>query len=412
MKVNKKSVLGFGALIAAGALALTGCAGGSTGGDNGDSGSDKGSTLTVWVDSNRAPAIKDVAKAFEEEKGIKVDVVIRDFGKIRDDFTAQVPTGKGPDITIGAHDWIGQFVNDGVVAPIELGDKASEFEEVAISAVTYDGKTYGLPYAIENIAILRNTALADSTPATFDEMIAKGQAAGTKYPFLIGLDENTSDAFHLYPFETSFGNQVFASNADGSYDGSKLTLGDPSGLEFANWLAAQGAAGILKPGLTGDLAKAAFNAGEAPYFISGPWNLPDAEAAGIDVSVDAIPTAGPQAAQPFVGVQAFFVNAKSKNALAANEFLVNYIATADVQTALFEAGGRPPALTESFEAAQSDPHVAGFAEVGANGVPMPSVPQMGSVWDDWGKAQAAIMKGADPASTWTKMATDIQGKIG
>ena len=29
-------------------------------------------------------------------------------------------------------------------------------------------------------------------------------------------------------------------------------------------------------------------------------------------------------------------------------------------TALFEAGGRAPALTESFEAAQSDPIVAGF----------------------------------------------------
>jgi arabinogalactan oligomer/maltooligosaccharide transport system substrate-binding protein len=40
-------------------------------------------------------------------------------------------------------------------------------------------------------------------------------------------------------------------------------------------------------------------------------------------------------------VQTFFVSAKSANALIANEFLVNYIATADVQTALFKAGGRP-----------------------------------------------------------------------
>ncbi len=407
MKVIRRRALGLSALATAVVL-LAGCAGGGDGG-GGDASEN---TLTVWIDSNRAEAMKEVAATFEEEKGIKVDLVIRDFGKLRDDFTAQVPTGKGPDITIGSHDFIGAWVRDGVIAPVELGDKAADFEKVALEAVAYDGKSYGLPYAIENVAILRNTALAESTPATFDEMIAQGQAAGTTYPFLIGLDENNGDSFHLYPFQTSFGSQVFAQNEDGSYDGTQLTLGGPEGVAYAQWLGVQGAAGILKPGLTPDLAKSAFNEGQAPYFISGPWNVPDAQAAGIDVAVDPIPSAGGEEARPFVGVQAFFVSAKSKNALAANEFLVNYLATEEVQTALFEVGGRAPALTASFEAAQSDPIVAGFAKVGANGVPMPSVPQMGSVWEDWGKAQVAIMKGADPASTWDKMVADIQSKIG
>ncbi len=407
MKVIRRRALGLSALATA-AVLLAGCAGGGEGG-GGDASEN---TLTVWINSNRAEAMKEVAATFEEEKGIKVDLVIRDFGKLRDDFTAQVPTGKGPDITIGSHDFIGAWVRDGVIAPVELGDKAADFEKVALEAVAYDGKSYGLPYAIENVAILRNTALAESTPATFDEMIAQGQAAGTTYPFLIGLDENNGDSFHLYPFQTSFGSQVFAQNEDGSYDGTQLTLGGPEGVAYAQWLGVQGAAGILKPGLTPDLAKSAFNEGQAPYFISGPWNVPDAQAAGIDVAVDPIPSAGGEEARPFVGVQAFFVSAKSKNALAANEFLVNYLATEEVQTALFEVGGRAPALTASFEAAQSDPIVAGFAKVGANGVPMPSVPQMGSVWEDWGKAQVAIMKGADPASTWDKMVADIQSKIG
>jgi arabinogalactan oligomer/maltooligosaccharide transport system substrate-binding protein len=47
---------------------------------------------------------------------------------------------------------------------------------------------------------------------------------------------------------------------------------------------------VLNPNLTGDLAKAAFNAGKSPYFLSGPWNVPTRKA-GI-VSVDAIPSAG------------------------------------------------------------------------------------------------------------------------
>ncbi len=414
MKVTKKGMLGASMLVVASMLTLAGCSSSGTATPSG-SGEAASGSLTVWVDADRARALEDVAKTFEKEKGVKVNLVVKDYGKIRDEFTAQVPTGKGPDITIGGHDWIGAFVKDGIVAPVELGDKAADFEKVAVEAVTYDSKTYGLPYAIENIAILRNTALAASTPATFDEMIAAGKAAGTEYPFVVGLDPQASDPYHLYPFQTSFGNAVFARNADGSYDASKLTIGDESGQKFAAWLTAQGDTGtkVLNLNLSGDLAKEAFNAGKSPYFLTGPWNVADAEKAGIKLSIDAIPSAGGSEAQPFAGVQAFFVSAKSKNALVANEFLVNYIATADVQTALFKAGGRPPALTESFEAAQSDPIVAGFAKVGANAVPMPSIPQMGSVWDDWGKTQAALIKGtADPAATWVAMATTIQGKLG
>lgn len=126
-------------------------------------------------------------------------------------------------------------MKDGIVAPAELGDKSADFEKVAMEAVSYDGKTYGLPYAIENIAILRNTALADSTPATFDEMIAKGPRGGTEYPFVVGLDPQTAGPYHLYPFQTSFGNSVFARNADGSYDPSQLTIGDEAGQQFAGF---------------------------------------------------------------------------------------------------------------------------------------------------------------------------------
>lgn len=415
MKVNKKGMAATGLLVAASMLTLAGCAGGSSAAPSDDASKGDSGALTVWVDANRSRALEDVAKTFEQDKGVKVNLVVKDYGKIRDEFTAQVPTGKGPDITIGGHDWIGAFVKDGIVAPVELGDKSADFEKIAMEAVSYDGKTYGLPYAIENIAILRNTALADSTPATFDEMIAKGRAAGTEYPFVVGLDPQAADPYHLYPFQTSFGNSVFARNADGSYDPSQLTIGDEAGQQFAGWLTAQGDTGtkVLNLNLSGDLAKEAFNAGKSPYFLTGPWNVADAQSAGVDVSVDAIPSAGGSAAQPFAGVQAFFLSAKSTNPIVANEFLVNYIATDDVQTKLFEAGGRPPALTESFEAAQSDPIVRGFATVGANAVPMPSIPEMGSVWDDWGKTEAALIKGsADPAADWVKMADAIKAKLG
>src|SRR5690606_2122291 len=135
------------------------------------------------------------------------------------------------------------------------------------------------------------------------DMVAKGQAAGTEYAFLVGLDPEAADPYHLYPFQTSFGAPVFGTAADGSYDAADLQIGNAGGQAFASWLAEQGAAGILNTNITGDLARENFNAGKAPFFLTGPWNAPSAVEAGLNIVVDPIPSAGGQAAQPFAGVQ-------------------------------------------------------------------------------------------------------------
>jgi len=414
MKVNIKGAIGLAAIVAGSAVVLAGCAGG--GGGNETEAPESAGSITVWVDADRAGVLEDAAKDFTADTGVEVKLVQKEFGEIRDQFVQQVPTGEGPDIAVGAHDWLGVLVTNGVVAPVELGDKASDFEQVAIDAWSYEGQTYGVPYAIENIGLLRNTDLVAEAPTSYDDMIAKGTAAGTEYVFLVGLDPEASDPYHLYPFQTSFGAPVFGTDADGAYDPADLQIGNAGGQEFATWLASQGAtgAGVFNTNITGDLARENFVAGKAPFFLTGPWNVPAAEEAGLNIAVDPIPSAGGQDAQPFAGVQGFFLSSESENRLAANEFLINYIGSEEVQTALYEVGGRAPALTAAFEAAvSSDPITAGFGEVGANAVPMPSIPEMGSVWQFWGVTQAAIIngQGGDPVALWDKMAADIQAAI-
>jgi arabinogalactan oligomer/maltooligosaccharide transport system substrate-binding protein len=404
----------FVAIALGAALTLTACGGGDDEPEENTEPSAEqteeplaGGTLTIWVDETRQPAVEAAAAAFEEETGSTVELVLKNFEDIRADFNAQVPTGEGPDITVGAHDWLGELTANGVVAPIELGDKAGEFEDVAVQAFTYDGQVYGLPYAVENIGLIRNTALAPEAPATWDDAIAMGQAAGTPYPILLQVGE-TGDPYTMYPLQTSFGAPVFAQNDDGSYT-AELTLGGEPGAAFAQWLTAQGAAGTIDTAVTYDIAVAAFAAGESPFIIGGPWMLSSFE--GLDLAVDPIPSAGGQPAQPFVGVQGFYINAKSENALLANDFLVNYMATEEAQLALYEAGDRPPALIAAADTASADPITAGFREVGSSAVPMPSIPEMGSVWEFWGVTEANIVNGADPVTTWDKMVSDIQGAL-
>ncbi|WP_324651177.1 sugar ABC transporter substrate-binding protein [Georgenia sp. H159] len=368
-----------------------------------------GGTLTIWVDDTREAAVAAAAEAFEAETGATVELVQKNFDDIRPDLLAQVPTGEGPDITVGAHDWLGELTTNGVVAPVELGDTAAEFEDVAVEAFTYEGQVYGLPYAIENIAIFRNAELVDETPATFDEMIAMGQESGAQYPFLVQITE-VGDPYTMYPFQTSFGAPVFETNEDGSYT-AELAMGGEEGNAFAQWLAEQGAAGTLNTSWEYDIVVEAFANGEAAYLLGGPWMLSSFE--GIDVAVDPIPTAGGEPAQPFTGVQGFYVSAQSDNALLATDFLVNYMATEEAQIALYEAGDRTPALTSAADTVSEDPIAAGFREVGATAVPMPSIPEMGEVWNFWGVTEGQIIAGQlDPVEGWEKMVSDIQAAIG
>lgn len=427
-----RKFLSVSALVAASALALTGC--GSTATTSGSS-SHSASTpdasspattptggpsanlgtgaITVWVDSNREPVIKPLAAKFKADTGITVNIVVKPNEAMKDQVKAAIPTGKGPDVFVGAHDWTGALVANGLIAPVELDTKAADFLDVAVKAFTYEGKTYGVPYSIENIALVRNTTLAPNPPKDFADMIATGQAlvkAGkAKRAFDVQVDTG-GDPFHMYPLQASFGATVFALNADGSYDFSKLGMCGPEGEAFAAKLSELGKQKIFDTSLTGDIAKNEFSTGKTPYMITGPWNLGDFKKNNVKYTIEAIPSLGGKPATPFVGVQGFFLSAKSHNTLAATKFLLDYIGSEQVQTDLFKAGHRAPANKAAYEAAESDPDVAAFGKVGQTGTPMPNSPAMDSVWKYWGNAEASIIKGG-PTSAWKTMCTSIEKEI-
>ncbi|MEL7236096.1 MAG: maltose ABC transporter substrate-binding protein, partial [Chloroflexota bacterium] len=46
-----------------------------------------------------------------------------------------------------------------------------------------------------------------------------------------------------------------------------------------------------------------------------------------------------------------------------------------------------------------DTDLLAFGEAGANGQPIPSIPQMGSVWTPWGNAIELVVQGQAEAAT-------------
>jgi arabinogalactan oligomer/maltooligosaccharide transport system substrate-binding protein len=302
-----------------------------------------------------------------------------------------------------------------VVDTISLGERAGDFEQVTLDAFTYDGQLYALPYAQEAVALIQNVGLVGSEPpATFDEMIQMATDAGFgERPFILYTNGAEGDMYTSYAFQTSFGAPVFVQDEDGSYT-SEVGMGGEAGLEYARWIHANGAAGTgyFTDTVDYDIGNELFASGQSPFIVQGPWTIPTFQDAGVEVAVNPIPSAGGETAAPFVGVQGFYLSAQSSNALLANEFLANYVATDEAQQALYEADPRIPALTAVAQEVADDPVIAGFLASAQNGVPMPNIPEMGAVWDFWNAAQIALITGQDPDATWASAVTSIESAIG
>lgn len=398
--------LGVGALGALSACGTTGPALGAGAG-----------TLKIQAGDDEIPGLRRIAEGFTRDTGVEVEYIQREINADSiSDFIAQAPMGQAPDIIIAPHDNLGQLATNGVVDSVQLGDRAQDFTENARSAVMFDGVAYGVPYAVECVALIRNDEITRAEPAAFDDLRRVGRdlmrQRGLRYPLAVSQSPTAGDPYHLYPLQTSFGAEVFRRTEEGEYL-PELTMGGPEGMAFAEYLAELGEAGDVQTSMTPDIAAEAFLSGDAPFLIGGPWELTAIEAAGMGCTVMPVPPAGDHQARPFAGVQALFVNAHAANPVAAQDFVTNWVPAIEAQTALYESTGRPPASVSAVEAMEGDPMRTEYARIADQmALPMPAIPAMGAVWSFWGTSENAILDGrAEPRPQWKSMIQNIEGQI-
>ena len=362
-------------------------------------------SITIWADDTRAPILLELAEAFQAEYGVAL--VVEQVADIRDQFVIAAPAGEGPDIILGAHDWLGQLVDSGLLAPRDLGDKADSFVDVALTGFTFDGQLYGMPYATENLGFFYNTDLVAEAPTTWAEVMEVGGAlqADGKVTYAMGLTGTTYDAF---PIQTAFGGYVFGIDANGNYDPSDVGIDSEGMIAAGDFLQQAVVDGLISDSTDWDTNHVLFESGEVPFLMAGPWALDRFRAAGVPYAITNFPDGG----RPFAGVQGFMVNALSENVLLAQAFLTEFVATDEVMTELYLSGNRPSAFA-SVLAATDDPDLAAFGEAGANAVLMPAIPEMGSVWSSWGDAFTLILTQEQTAEeALTTGAAQIRDLIG
>ena len=361
--------------------------------------------LTIWADDERALALMTFAEAYSRTSDAQVEVIVVEHEELRASFVSAHANGLGPDIMVGPHDWTGDLVAADAVAPVSLDAGAAEaFTPGALDAVTYDGAVYGVPYATENLALIRNTDLAPSAPETMEELVETGSDVvdAGRASRVLGLQVGEEgDAYHVHPLFTSAGGYLFGQDGAGDPDPTDLGVAAPESVAAFERLAELGEAGsgVLTRDTTADGAAELFTGGETPYFVTGPWSLSAIKEAGVAYGISPVPPFADGApARPLIGVQTFFVAAGASDPDLARTFAADFVSDPEFSVILYEADPRVPALVDALETvSEQDPDVQAFQNAGANGLPMPAIPEMDAVWGPFSQAGADIIAGADPA---------------
>jgi arabinogalactan oligomer/maltooligosaccharide transport system substrate-binding protein len=404
--------------IAAIALMATACSGGGDGGESGDGSAAGG--LIIWTDAERSEAVEAAAQEFGEANGIDVSVDTVAFEDMQGDVLNAHQAGNAPDIFIGAHDWTGNLVRNGAVQPIELPqDRAALLDETSLEAMSFDGRLFGVPYSQENLFLMRNTELAPDAPETFEELVETGtelKDSGEVEEVLSMAVTQEGDPYRMNLLFTSGGGYLFGQDDTGTWDPDDLGVGTDESIEAMERIAEYGeeGQGVLRRSIGLENDSALFFDGATAFFVAGPWNLADAEEAGIEYGISPFPGfEGAEPASPYIGYQSFFVTEGSENSALAEEFVTNYVTDTDFILSLYEIDPRTPVQTEALESVSAEnPDIAATAEAGADGIPMPSIPEMGETWQPLGVAQADIIGGADPREAMEAAAETISAQIG
>lgn len=351
-------------------LSLTAC-GGST--DSADA-----NKLVIWHDKEEAviAALSDyLAQAAPD-----LDVQFEKKTSLTDSLklVGNDPSA-APDLFLFAHDKIGVFAEMGILAPVAplLEDGTLDsFLPMTIDAATYKGTLYQLPLYFETLLFMYNRRYMrdEEVPATTEALYSymENNTGRGRYGFV----EQHSTAYYCAAWIHGFGGSIIDSSAVPFPDEQAVQEALAYHLKFVK----------LMPGETEyNTVNTLFLEGKADATIGGPWMVPSAREAGIDLGIAPMPTVDETglALAPYSGVQGLHVlKAAAEKKTDAVKALLRALAKPEIGTSLALASGCAPANSECYEDARvaEDPLVQAMRQTAEIAVPMPNIPEMDVMW--------------------------------
>lgn len=358
-------------LCLCGLLGLAAC-----GAQSADSGNDK--KLVIWHDKEEAvvAAMQDYLK----EAVPDLEIVFEKKTSLTDSLklVGNDPNA-APDLFVFAHDKIGVFAEMGILAPVtpllpEGG--TDDFLPMTVTAASYKGTLYQLPLYFETLLFMYNRRYMtdEDVPATTEELYRymEENTGRGRYGFV----EQHSTAYYSAAWIHGFGGSIIDDNGTPFPDEQAVQQALRYHLKFV----------ALMPGETEyNTVNTLFLEGKADATIGGPWMVPSARAAGIDLGIAPMPMVDETGLKlaPYSGVQGIHVlkYAAEKKTAAVKELLAA-LSKPEIGTALAVASGCAPANSECYDDAlvANDPMVQVMRTTAEIAVPMPNIPEMDVMW--------------------------------
>jgi arabinogalactan oligomer / maltooligosaccharide transport system substrate-binding protein len=355
-------------------------------------------TITVWVDQKRIANWRSVMPT--SYAGYTINLVPKEFTKVVDDLSTVSPDS-APDVIAYAHDATGELAANGLIVKLNVPAKTIKIlSPFALNGFRYGSGLYGIPTQIENVAMITNANLIKTQPVTWDQLstqaLALKKAGKVTVPFAVPQGAN-GDAYHMYPLFSGLGGYIFGSTPSGAVNVKDVGLDNPTFRKNQPMINAWNKTGLINSKVDYGIAKTAFTTGKSPFWITGPWELEAIKALPFKYRVTPVP---PMVSAikpvPFLGAQGAMVTKYAAThgvQVGANALVTQYLASAPFQAKLGAADGRTPANVIAQKNV-ADPVLKAFSAASTGGIPMPNVPQMGSVWGALGGAWVNSTKGA------------------
>lgn len=335
-------------------------------------------TITIWHDKE-----DEVAAALQAELDqLAPDIVVNMERK--DGLTDSLKMvgndpNSAPDMYFFAHDKIGVYAEMGILAPItDFIDEETlnQYLPMTIEAATYKGEVYQLPLYFETLLYMYNRLYMsdDEVPQTTEELYSYMQETtqGGHYGFV----EQHSTAYYAAGWLHAFDGYILNDEGEPGLNDANTIRALEYHKKFVELMPTEGEYATVNT---------LFREGKAHSTIGGPWLVPTAREAGIDLGIAPMPTVDETGKQiaPYSGVQGIHVlkvAAERKHDAIAK---VLEVLTGDqVGIAIAQASGCAPAKESCYddETVSQDDMVMAMYETAQNAVPMPNVPEMDVMW--------------------------------
>lgn len=358
--------------------------------------------IIVWVDAALRPAAK--AAFADGYKKRKVKVVAVEMNTLADQMLNGDPE-TAPDIVLIENEMTADLAAATLIQPVEIPPAVQRvLSPTALAGFKYGFSYYGIPMQRQNIAMITNANLIPTAPKNFTQLAKRALAlkdAGTvTTPFAVaqGID---GDAYSTYPLFSGLGGYAFGTNAAGSLDPVKIGINNKKFRANAGLIDTWNSTGLINSALTAEEAKTAFLAGQAPFWLASPEDIPALRTVTFRYRITSVPTiVKGLTPAPLLKSWGFAVTpfAKQHGLLpAATDLVVNIASAAAAQTAFFGKStvAALPANTVSTAAVTDRVLLAFGAAATGKATPYPNIPQWGSVSQALGGAWRDATKGAD-----------------